>query len=293
MPQTATTPEPPASSSQARDLPSAGRGVSGSHRRSTDAPTARAASVPPTDCRPAVTLSAAGLIRKVVCAFFTQSGRQTRHGAARCRITEQRDPKQLLNGWSDASSRRPQKRADIVRGGVRTRAGRLTGYAPHVIWLVNQLRNIMARPSNTDERRLQIMGALVKVMAKRGYDGASVADIARAARLTPGLVHYHFKNKQEILLAALRDLVARRGEYICGSRIGVRAAARLGQRSTARVDGGNLARAQRAGSSRAIRHDRDADHAGRTPRRGARRRHRRPGLAGRLIKRHAFEGSGF
>ena len=68
----------------------------------------------------------------------------------------------------------------------------------------------MARPSNTDERRLQIMGALVKVMAKRGYDGASVADIARAARLTPGLVHYHFKNKQEILLAALRDLVARR-----------------------------------------------------------------------------------
>jgi len=68
----------------------------------------------------------------------------------------------------------------------------------------------MARPSNTDERRLQIMGALVKVMARRGYDGASVADIARAARLTPGLVHYHFKNKQEILLAALRDLVARR-----------------------------------------------------------------------------------
>jgi TetR/AcrR family transcriptional repressor of bet genes len=68
----------------------------------------------------------------------------------------------------------------------------------------------MARPSNTDERRLQIMGALVKVMARRGYDGASVADIARSARLTPGLVHYHFKNKQEILLAALRDLVARR-----------------------------------------------------------------------------------
>src|SRR5262249_1587440 len=38
---------------------------------------------------------------------------------------------------------------------------------------------------------------------------ASVADIARAARLTPGLVHYHFENKREILLAALRDLVAR------------------------------------------------------------------------------------
>jgi TetR/AcrR family transcriptional repressor of bet genes len=46
-------------------------------------------------------------------------------------------------------------------------------------------------------------------MARRGYDGASVAGIAKAARLTPGLVHYHFASKQEILLAALDQLVAR------------------------------------------------------------------------------------
>jgi TetR/AcrR family transcriptional repressor of bet genes len=67
----------------------------------------------------------------------------------------------------------------------------------------------MPRPSNTDERQAQIIGALMKVMAKHGYDGASIADIAKAARLTPGLVHYHFGSKQEILLAALRDLIAR------------------------------------------------------------------------------------
>src|SRR5688572_16523956 len=67
----------------------------------------------------------------------------------------------------------------------------------------------MARPSNTEQRRKEITSALVRVMAKRGYAGASVTDIARAARLTPGLVHYHFENKQEILLAALADLVAR------------------------------------------------------------------------------------
>jgi TetR/AcrR family transcriptional repressor of bet genes len=46
-------------------------------------------------------------------------------------------------------------------------------------------------------------------MAKRGYDGASIADIAEAARLTPGLVHYHFQSKQEILLEVMRDLVGR------------------------------------------------------------------------------------
>ena len=67
----------------------------------------------------------------------------------------------------------------------------------------------MPRPSNTQERRRQIAGALIKVMARRGYDGASVAGIAKAARLTAGLVHYHFESKQEILLAALDELVAR------------------------------------------------------------------------------------
>jgi TetR/AcrR family transcriptional repressor of bet genes len=67
----------------------------------------------------------------------------------------------------------------------------------------------MARPSNTDQRRSQIAAAFVRLMSKRGYDGASVADVARAARLTPGLVHYHFESKQEILLEALAGLVAR------------------------------------------------------------------------------------
>jgi TetR/AcrR family transcriptional repressor of bet genes len=72
----------------------------------------------------------------------------------------------------------------------------------------------MPRPSNTDERRAQITKALLKVMAKSGYDGASVANIAKTARLTPGLVHYHFKSKHEILLAALRDLVTRHDENL-------------------------------------------------------------------------------
>jgi TetR/AcrR family transcriptional repressor of bet genes len=65
----------------------------------------------------------------------------------------------------------------------------------------------MARPSNTEHRRAQIAAALLKVMAKRGYDGASIADIATTARVASGVVHYHFKDKQEILLASLQHLV--------------------------------------------------------------------------------------
>lgn len=66
----------------------------------------------------------------------------------------------------------------------------------------------MARPSNTENRKEEIAKGLMRVMAKKGYDGASVADIAKAAHLTPGLVHYHFKNKLEILLAALKSLAS-------------------------------------------------------------------------------------
>lgn len=43
-------------------------------------------------------------------------------------------------------------------------------------------------------------------MAERGYDGASIQAIARRAGLAPGLVHYHFTSKQEILLEAVREL---------------------------------------------------------------------------------------
>jgi TetR/AcrR family transcriptional repressor of bet genes len=64
----------------------------------------------------------------------------------------------------------------------------------------------MARPTNTEDRRTQIVNALIAVMAKRGYDGASIGDIARKAGLAPGLVHYHFKSKLEILVEVVRAI---------------------------------------------------------------------------------------
>jgi TetR/AcrR family transcriptional repressor of bet genes len=72
----------------------------------------------------------------------------------------------------------------------------------------------VGRPSNTEERRQQIVAGLLRVMAERGYEGASVAAIAKAAELTPGLVHYHFKDKQEILLTLAEQLAARLHERV-------------------------------------------------------------------------------
>ena len=67
----------------------------------------------------------------------------------------------------------------------------------------------MPRPTNTSDRRAQIIDALIAVMATQGYDGASIGDIARHAGLAPGLVHYHFDSKLEILVEAVRTIAAR------------------------------------------------------------------------------------
>lgn len=66
----------------------------------------------------------------------------------------------------------------------------------------------MGRPSNTEERRAQIVDALGALMAKDGYERATIAAIAKRAGLAPGLVHYHFTDKDEILVALVQRIVA-------------------------------------------------------------------------------------
>jgi TetR/AcrR family transcriptional repressor of bet genes len=72
----------------------------------------------------------------------------------------------------------------------------------------------MTRATNTDERKQQITRGLQAVMAKKGYDGASIHDVAKAAGLTAGLVHYHFANKLQILLALLEGIARLHLEHL-------------------------------------------------------------------------------
>jgi len=43
-------------------------------------------------------------------------------------------------------------------------------------------------------------------MSEKGYENASIQAIGKACGLTPGLIHYHFKSKQEILVALIKSL---------------------------------------------------------------------------------------
>ncbi|MCA9710061.1 MAG: TetR family transcriptional regulator [Myxococcales bacterium] len=81
----------------------------------------------------------------------------------------------------------------------------------------------MGRPSNAALRRQQIVEATLRVMARTGFDGASVQAIAAEAGLSAGLLHHHFGSKAEILYALLEHLealVAARHEALAARRRG-------------------------------------------------------------------------
>ncbi|MFZ6653703.1 TetR/AcrR family transcriptional regulator [Undibacterium sp. TJN19] len=66
----------------------------------------------------------------------------------------------------------------------------------------------MSRRPNTEQRRSEIVQALLATMAEHGYEKATIQLIAQKAGLTPGLLHYHFKTKADILLELVKVLAA-------------------------------------------------------------------------------------
>lgn len=72
-------------------------------------------------------------------------------------------------------------------------------------WLYNQP---MARPTVRVQRRAELTRAFARVFASHGYAGATVAKVAAEAGVAPGLVHHHFKGKDDLLASLLDMLLA-------------------------------------------------------------------------------------
>jgi TetR/AcrR family fatty acid metabolism transcriptional regulator len=51
-----------------------------------------------------------------------------------------------------------------------------------------------------NDKRARILDAAVRVFAERGFFGATVAEIARAAGVADGTIYLYFKNKDDVLL---------------------------------------------------------------------------------------------
>lgn len=60
----------------------------------------------------------------------------------------------------------------------------------------------MSRNGNT---RKQLIDAAYQVLARVGYEATSIKGIAKEAGVSPGLVHYYFANKEELLAAVVKE----------------------------------------------------------------------------------------
>ncbi|PND54464.1 hypothetical protein CRM90_27900 [Mycobacterium sp. ENV421] len=67
------------------------------------------------------------------------------------------------------------------------------------------IKRAVGRPrgSNTDERREMIITAAIRVFAYRGYDAATVQEVADLVGITRPAIHHHFPGKAPLYRAAL------------------------------------------------------------------------------------------
>ncbi len=79
--------------------------------------------------------------------------------------------------------------------------------------------------------RKQLMVAAIDCFARHGYQGTSIDRIAHEAGVTKGAVYYHFRDKEELLFAAVKDRIDGFEQHVLRGR---RARAGPGERAPAR-----------------------------------------------------------
>ena len=72
-------------------------------------------------------------------------------------------------------------------------------------------------PARHRERRRQIIDAAAEVFAARGLDGATTAEICRAAGMSPGNLFHYFASKRDLFLAVITDGENEKREYLAAS----------------------------------------------------------------------------
>lgn len=64
---------------------------------------------------------------------------------------------------------------------------------------------IISEPSEEQQQtRERIIAAASKMLAEKGYDATTLREISREAQAAPGLVHYYFGGKDQLLVEALQ-----------------------------------------------------------------------------------------
>jgi AcrR family transcriptional regulator len=65
---------------------------------------------------------------------------------------------------------------------------------------------LIGRKASKEVRRQQLIEATIDVMARKGYSGTTMFDVAKAAGLSSGIVNFHFETKEKLLVETLKYL---------------------------------------------------------------------------------------
>ncbi len=55
-----------------------------------------------------------------------------------------------------------------------------------------------------DEKKQRILAVIRKLLAERGFSGTTISQVAKEAGISRGLLHYYYKNKDEMLAHVIR-----------------------------------------------------------------------------------------
>jgi AcrR family transcriptional regulator len=65
-----------------------------------------------------------------------------------------------------------------------------------------------------EKRRSQIVETAIQTIATQGFSQASLAEIAKEAGISKGVISYHFDGKEELVEEILRSLLRKPGEFV-------------------------------------------------------------------------------
>jgi AcrR family transcriptional regulator len=95
----------------------------------------------------------------------------------------------------------------------------------------------LGKKEQAEQTRARVIDAAIALFSKHGFASTSTQDIARAIGMTPGVLYWHFRDKEAVLIAVLDELqrrlvvaLAREGERTEGE-----SAAETSRRFIARV----------------------------------------------------------
>ena len=78
----------------------------------------------------------------------------------------------------------------------------------------NSLNNQKPASFIEQARRNQIIEATIEVLARYGYVNTSFARIGKHAGISPSLISYHFKNKEDLTDAVLKWVIKMRADHV-------------------------------------------------------------------------------